>query len=259
MTRSSERVAGRNAFTSRPVGIFTVLITGVIGVGALWLAGTRDDQRLLNGVVGAFMLSVAVLVALGQRRSVSTWRRTELRGRPAWALGLGERGQVPAVAVVLTVLGAGLALAAVLDDRAGVRVVAGLPAVFLLVLAAEMWRAWARRPELRISADLVELHGAGIDSELAWDDVGAVVHENLGTRWAALVLTAVAGAPSYRWRLSRLLLPMDREPDPPGIHLRFGLVPDEAQLRRVLRDLHVADRARREAVISSRLPSDGEH
>ena len=146
---------------------------------------------------------------------------------------------MPAVALVLTTLGIGLALAAVLDDRTGVRVAAGVPALLLLVVAAELWRAWSRRPELRISADLVELHGAGIDSELAWDDVGAVVPENLGTRWAALVLTAAAGAPSYRWTLSRFLLPTDREPDPPGIHLRFGLVPDEAQLRRVLRELHV--------------------
>lgn len=256
MTRSSERTAGRNAFTSGPVGIFTAIVTGLIGVGALYVAATSEERRLLGIVLGAFMLSVAAMVVLGQRRSVSTWRRTELRGRPAWALALGERGQVPAVALVLTTLGVGLALAAVLDDRTGVRVVAGVPALFLLVLAVEMWRAWSRRPELRVSADLVELHGPGIDSELAWDDVGAVVPENLGTRWAALVLTAVAGAPSYRWRLSRLLLPTDREPDPPGIHLRFGLVPDEAQLRRVLRELHVADRARREALIGGGPPSE---
>lgn len=231
------------------------LVTGVIGAGGLYLGVTREDQRLLNVVVGAFMLAVAVMLALGQRRSVSSWRRTELRGQPAWALSLGERGQVPAVAVVLTTLGLGLALAAVIDERVGVRIVAGVPGVFLLVVAAEMWRSWARRPELRISADLVELHGPGIDSELAWGDVGAVVPENLGTRWGAIVLTAVAGAPSYRWQLSRFLLPTDREPDPPGIHVRFGLVPDEAQLRRVLRDLHVADRARRQALISGGLPS----
>ena len=249
-------MAGSNVFTSRPVGIFTALVTALIGAAGLYLAATSEERRLLNLVIGAFMLSVAAMVVLGQRRSVSTWRRTELRGRPAWALALGERGQVPAVALVLTTLGIGLALVAVLDDRTGVRVVAGVPALFLLVLAAEMWRAWSRRPELRISPDLVELHGPGIDSELAWDDVGAVVPENLGTRWAALVLTAAADAPSYRWTLSRFLLPTDREPDPPGIRLRFGLVPDEAQLRRVMRELHVADRARREAMIGGGLPSD---
>lgn len=249
-------MAGRNAFTSGPAAIFTALVTTVIGAGALYLAATSEEGRPLNLVLGAFMLSVALMVALGQRRSVSTWRRTELRGQPAWALALGERGQVPAIALVLTTLGVGLALVAALDDRTGVRVVAGVPALLLLVLAAEMWRVWARRPELRISASLVELHGPGIDSELAWDDVGAVVPENLGTRWAALVLTAAAGAPSYRWRLSRLLLPTDREPDPPGIHVRFGLVPDEAQLRRVLRELHVADRTRREAMIGGGLPAE---
>jgi hypothetical protein len=249
-------MAGRNVFTSRPVGILTALVTGLIGAAALYLAATSEERRLLNVVLGAFMLSVAAMVVLSQRQSVATWRRTELRGRPAWAMSLGERGQVPAVALVLSVLGVGLALAAVLDDRTGVRVAAGLPALLLLVLAAEMWRTWSRRPELRISADLVELHGPGIDSELAWDDVGAVEHAHLGTRWAALVLTAVAGAPSYRWKLSRLLLPMDREPDPPGIHLRFGMVPEEAQLRRLLRDMHVTDRATREAMISRGLPAD---
>ncbi|MBC2935042.1 hypothetical protein [Nocardioides sp. zg-1228] len=249
-------MSGRHAFTSRPVGVFTVVVTGVIGVGALYLAATRAEQRLLNLVLGAFMVSVAAMVGLGQRRSTSTWRRTELRGRPAWALALGERGQAPAVAVVLTTLGIGLGLAAVLDERTGVRVVAGVPALLVLVLAAEMWRAWSRRPELRISADLVELHGIGIDSELAWDDVGAVVPDSLGTRWAALVLTAAAGAPSYRWRPSRLLLPLDREPDPPGIHLRVGLVAEEAELRRLLRELHIADRARREALIGGGMPSD---
>lgn len=249
-------MAGRNAFTSRPVGIFTALLTGLVGAGALYLAATSEERRLLNLVLGAFMLSVAAMVALGQRRSVATWRRTELGGGPAWAMMLGERGQVPAVALVATTLGIGLTLAAALDDRTGVRVVAGIPALFLLVLAVEMWRAWSRRPELRISADLIQLHGPGIDSELGWDDVGVVVHENLGTRWGALVITAAGDASSYRWKLSRLLLPMDREPDPPGIHLRFGLIPDEPQLRRILRDMHVGDRAAREAMISRGLPAD---
>lgn len=249
-------MAGSSVYTSRPVGYFTVLITGLIGVGALVVAATRQEQRLLNLVIGLFMLSVCVMMLLAQRRSVATWERGELAGRPAWVMRLGERGQLPAGALVLTTAGVGLGLAALLHHRTGVRVLAGLLAVFLVVLAAELWRAWARRPVLRISADLVQLHGPGIDSELAWDDVGVVVHENLGTRWGALVISAASGAPSYRWELSRLLLPMDREPDPPGIHLRFGLVPDEAQLRRVLRDLHVADRARREALIRRGLPSD---
>ena len=249
-------MAGSSVYTSRPVGVLTVLITGLIGLVALYVAVTQEERRLVNAAVAAFMLSVCVMVLLAQRRSVATWRHAELQGRPAWALRIGERGQLPAVALVLTTLGVALALTAVLHDRTGVRVLCGLLALFLLVLAAELWRAWARRPELRISADLVQLHGPGIDSELAWDDVGAVVDENLGTRWGALVVTAVTGAPSYHWRLSRLLLPMDREPDPPGIHVRFGLIPDHAQLRRILRDMHVSGRAGREAMLSRGLPAD---
>ena len=254
MTRSSERIAGRSVYTSLPVGIFTLAITGVIGVGGLWQAATRSEGRVLNLVVGAFMLSVALMVALGLRRSAATWRATELDGRPAWAMPLGEGGQVPAVALVVSVLGVGLAVGAVATDRTGARLVSGVLALFMLVLGAEMWRIWLRKPELRISADRIEFHGTGIDSELAWDDVELVLHDHLGTRWAALVITAVPGAPSYRYRLSRFLLPTDRVPDPPGIHLRLGLLPDERQLRRILRDMHVGGRPVREAMISRGLP-----
>lgn len=249
-------MAGRNALTSRPAGIFTALITGLIGVGALYLAATSEERRLFNLVLGAFMLSVAVMVTLGQRRSVAVWEQAQLEQRPAWSMRIGERGQVPAVAMVSTTLGIGFALGAVLGGSPGVTVVCTVLALFMLVLAAEFWRMVLRRPELRISADLIQLHGPGIDSELRWDDVGVVAHEHLGTRWGALVITAVRDAPSYRWSLSRFLLPMDREPDPPGIHLRFGLIPDEPRLRRILRDMHAGDRARREAMISRGLPSD---
>ena len=62
----------------------------------LYLAATSEERRLLNLVIGAFMLSVAAMVVLGQRRSVSTWRRTELRGRPAWALALVVTGLIAA-------------------------------------------------------------------------------------------------------------------------------------------------------------------
>jgi hypothetical protein len=249
-------MAGSNAFTSRPVGIFTALITGLIGAAGLYLAATSEERRVLNLVIGAFMLSVAAMVVLGQRRSVTTWEQAQLQQRPAWSMRIGERGQVPAVAVVSTTLGIGFALGAVFAGNPGVAVLCTALALFMLVLAVEFWRVVLRRPELRISADLIQLHGPGIDSELGWDDVGAVVHEHLGTRWGALVITATRDASSYRWKLSRLLLPMDREPDPPGIHLRFGLIPDEAQLRRILRDMHVGDRAAREAMISRGLPAD---
>ncbi len=249
-------MAGSNAFTSRPVGIFTALITGLIGAAGLYLAATSDERRVLNLVIGAFMLSVAAMVVLAQRRSVSTWEQAQLQQRPAWSMRIGERGQVPAVAMVSTTLGIGFALGAVFGGNPGVAVLCTALALFMLVLAVEFWRVVLRRPELRISADLIQLHGPGIDSELGWDDVGAVVHEHLGTRWGALVITAARDASSYRWKLSRFLLPMDREPDPPGIHLRFGLIPDEPQLRRNLRAMHVSDRATREAMINRGLPTD---
>jgi Flp pilus assembly protein TadB len=124
------------------------------------------------------MLSVAVMVTLGQRRSVAVWEQAQLEQRPAWSMRIGERGQVPAVAMVSTTLGIGFALGAVLGGSPGVTVVCTVLALFMLVLAAEFWRMVLRRPELRISADLIQLHGPGIDSELRWHDVGVVAHEH---------------------------------------------------------------------------------
>jgi uncharacterized membrane protein YfcA len=247
-------VAGRSVHTSRPVGIFTLAITGLIGGAGVYLAATRPDNRVFNLFLGLLMLSVALMTALGLRRSAHGWRATELDGRPAWAMPVGQAGQVPAFALVATVLGLGLAVGAFTVDSTGVGVLVGVVAAFMLVLAAEMWRIWLRRPELRLGVDRIQLHGTGIDAELGWDDVGAVVHENLGTRWGGLVVTAAGDAPSYRHDLKRFLLPTDRVPDPPGIHLRFGLIADERQLRRVLRDMHVGGRAGREAMISRGLP-----
>lgn len=238
------------------------LLIGLVGLAMLGAAIATPENRILGVVLGVVLVAVAWLViAGGAARARSDWSLITLEGKPAWAVQVGStRGLTTAGAVVFTTLGVGFAIGAVRAGNVGAAVIASILGLFMLVLGVEFWRiVLLRRPELRISPDLVQFHGPGIDSELAWDDVGVVKHEHLGTRWGALVLTAVTGAPSYRWRLSRLLLPMDREPDPPGIHVRFGLIPDEAQLRRVLRDLYMSDRAQREALISRGLPVDTEH
>jgi hypothetical protein len=256
MTRSVERLAGRSWRTSRPLALFTIAITGSIGVSGVVVAFMRPDHRLVNACVGAFMLSTSLMVLTGQRRSRAGWRSARLDGRPSWVVRLGDPGQFTSTAAVLITLGGGLALVAVLDGRAGVAVAAGLPAAFLLVVAAEMVRASIRRPEVRISAERIELHGTGIDSRLDWDEVAAVTSAHLASRWAAIVVEAVPDATSYEWRLSRLLLRGDREPDPPGIHLRLGQVTDTSQLRRLLRALHAMDERGREALIAGALPAD---
>lgn len=247
-------MAGRSWVTSAPAAIFTFLITGLVGVGGLWAGWTTSENRAFNLVLGAFMLSIALMMVLGLRRSRTTWRCVELNGQLAWAMQIGESGQAVAGALVLTTLGSGFAAWAVLGGSLGAAVVGGSLATFLLVLGLEFWALVIRRPELRISPDLLQLHGPGIDSELSWDDVGVVDQAHLGTRWGALVITTVNDSGSFRYRLRRLLLPMDRAPDPPGIHLRFGQIPDEAQLRRILRDFHVGGRPIREALISRGLP-----
>lgn len=240
--------------TSRPVGWFSFVMVSLVATGGFYAGFRQAEGRLLNLTIATFMASAAVMAVTSLRSPRNQWRTADLQGRPAWTLRVGHAGGLPSVALVLTTLGVGLGLGAVSVDSVGLAVVVGLLALFILVLAAELWRAWFRRPELRISADLIQFHGTGIDSELGWDDVELVRHEHLGTRWAALVCVAVPGAPSYRYRLRRFLLPTDRVPDPPGIHLRVGLIPDERHLRRLLQAMHGGGRPVREAMISRGLP-----
>ncbi len=236
-----------------------MLITGVIGAGLLYNAVVSAESRLLFAVLGVFMLSVSAMMLVGQRREQATWRSTELEGRPAWAMSLGGGAMAAAAAVVLTVLGVGFVLVVVFGPNAGARIVAGVLALFLLVVAVTMWGVVLRRPELRISADLVQLRGPGVDSRLTWSDVEIVTQEHLGTRWGALVLRATPGATSYDVRLRRTLLPTDRLPDPPGIHLRTGLLPDEPALRRLLAALLLGGRDVRESMIARGLPEASGH
>ena len=215
-------MSGRSAYTSRPAAVFTILITGLVGAGLLYTAVVSAESRVLFSVLGVFMLAVSAMMLLGQREEKAAWRSADLEGRPGWAMSLGGGAMAAAAAVVLTILGVGLALVVVLGPNTGAKVLSGVLAAFVLALAVTMWSVVLRRPELRMSADLVELRGPGIDSRLAWDDVEVVSHEHLGTRWGALVLRATPGATSYAYQLRRTLLPTDRVPDPPGIHVRTG-------------------------------------
>ena len=67
------------------------------------------------------------------------------------------------------------------------------------------------------------------------------------------------GAASYDYQLRRTLLPTDRVPDPPGIHVRTGMVPDEPAVRRLLAALHLAGRDGRESMIARGLPEASGH
>lgn len=170
-----------------------MLITGLIGAGLLYLALATSDGRLFSAVLGVFMVSVSVMVLLGQRRSSAQRRTIDLEGRLAWAISLGGGAMAAAAAVVVSVLGVGLALVVLLGPNTGARVASGLVGAFVLAVAISMWSVVLRRPDLRISADLVQLRGPGIDSRLTWDDVEIVTHEHLGTRWGALVPRATPG------------------------------------------------------------------
>lgn len=252
-------MSGQSVYTSRPAALFTMSITGLIGAALLYSAITTSQSRVLFAVLGTFMLAVSAMMAVGQRRERAAWRSTTLEGRPAWAMALGGGAMAAAAAVVVTVLAVGLLLVVLLGPNAGARILAGVVAAFLVAVAVTMWSVVVRRPELLMSADLVHLKGPGIDARLAWDDVEVVTHEHLGTRWGALVLRTTPGAASYDFRLRRTLLPTDRVPDPPGIHVRTGLVPDEPALRRLLAALHLAGRDGRESMIARGLPEASGH
>lgn len=254
LTRSSERTAGRSVYTGRPAGIFTILITGVIAVAAVVTAVTSDENRVVTVCVGAFMGAVCLMMVLSQRRSRAAWSASTLDGAPAWRMSLGDAGQVPAAALVLSTTGVVLVVLAALADHTGVRVVLAALALFMLVLSAEFWRIWVRRPDLTVSADRLRYRGPGIDVDLDWNDVGVIDFGNLGSGRGALRATAARGAPSYRFELRRLVLPTDRVPEPAGIEIRTGLVPEVVALSKLLRTLHAADRSGREAMITRGLP-----
>lgn len=233
------------------------MLVGLIGVAMLVVGLGSPDRRVLGLTVGGFMLAVAwLLVSSAAVGASPSWRTTTVDSRPAWALPI--RGSAPA-ATVLTVLGVGLAVGVASAGSVGVAVVVGPVALFCLVLGLELWRIWLRRPELRIGADLVQLRGPGIDTELAWEDVGAVDYADLGTRWASVHVSAALDAPSYRYRMRRLLLPLDRVPAPPGVAVRVGQVPDAPALLALLRALHTAGPSGRQAMIDRGPPTGDRH
>lgn len=243
----------------RPGAWVAIAIIGLVGAGAFAVGVTTPAQRTVGLVVGIFMLVLAGFMAVGAgRRAAPGWSVTTVDGRPAWSLRLGGSGSAAAMAAIPGVLGVALAIAA-FQVETPVAVALGVIALFLLVLAAEGVRLFRRRPELRVSAEKLRLRGPGVDAELAWDDVGTVEHRDLGTRWAAVAASAVAGAGSYRCEPRRFLLPTDRVPEQPGIVVRVGLVPDPSRLVRVLRAMHSGGHAGREAMIGRGLPEASGH
>ena len=240
------------AVRSRPVGWLVAALLVVIAVGCGYRGATQAEGRVLYLTLAAMMAAVAVMLVRGTGRSAHGWRAGVLAGQPVLILPLTGRGSLSSVALVCTVFGLGLGLGALMADSVGLVVVLALIALFMLVVAAELWRIRVRRPELRLSADLVQLRGSGIEAELAWDDVATVDYRDLGTRWGAVALSAATDATTYRARLRRLLLPTDRLPDPPGIVVRVGLVPDAPGLLALCRELHAGGRVFRESRIAHR-------
>lgn len=263
MTRSSDP-GPRHHLPGGRVGAWAAAtLIGLIGlamVGTALVGDLTSGPRWTAIGVGGFLLAVAwLLVSAGGVRAGSGWTTATVDGQPGWVLPI--RGSA-ALATVLSVLGlglAGLAVDGAVTGRTGVAVMAGAVALFLLMLAAEFWRILLRRPELRLGVDRIELRGPGIDAELAWEDVGVVDYRDLGTRWAAVHVSAATPAPSYRHRLRRLVLPLDRAPEPPGIAVRVGQVPDAPGLLKVLRALHAAGRDGRVAMITRGHPEASGH
>lgn len=235
--------------------LFTAAITAVICAGAGYAAATEPDGRVEMVVLALFTGSVSLMMLLSLRGSRDPWSPDQVAGRPAWRLRLGGAGAAPGVTMVLTATALGLGFGAFsARETVGALVVLGVMALGVLVLAVQLGQVWLRAPSFSVSADRLVYDGAGIRVDLAWDDVGTVEFAHLGTRWSAVRISAVVGAPSYRHRSRPSLVPLDREPDPPGIELRNALLPDAPALLRLLRDLQVAGRPTRESMISRGLP-----
>ena len=236
-----------------------MLITGFIGAGLLYTAVVSSESRVLFTVLGLFMLAVSVMMLLGQRRERASWRSIDLAGRPAWAMSLGGGAMAAAAAVVLTVLGVGLALVVVMGPNVGARVVSGVLALFVLVVAGTMWGVVLRRPELRISADLVQLRGPG--STRSWPGATSRSsptstsgrgggHSSSGPRRVLRRTTTSSGA--------RCCRPTGC-PTRPGSTSGPAWCPTSPAVRRLLAALHLAGRDGRESMIARGLPEASGH
>lgn len=237
--------------------LFTAAITGVICAGATWAATTEPDGRTGMVVLALFTGSVSLMMLTSLGRDAGTWSLAELDGRPAWRMRLGpSRASAAAVVAVLVATGLGLAGGAyVVGQRSATgAVIVGAIALAMLLLALELGRAVARAPHLLIGIDRLHHHGAGVLVDLAWDDVGTIEWSDVGTRWACVRISAVAGASSHRVEERGSLLPLDRVPERPGIELRLTLLPDAPAVLRTLRELELGGRATREALIPRGTP-----
>lgn len=253
MTRSSDTPW----YFSVPAVLFTAAITGLISVGATWTAVTSGEDRSTMIVVALFTGTVSLMMLTSLGRDAGTWSLAELDGRPAWRMRLGpSRASAAAVVAVLVATGLGLAGGAyVVGQRSAAgAVTVGAIALAMLLLALELGRAVARAPHLLIGIDRLHHHGAGVLVDLAWDDVGTIEWADVGTRWACVRISAVAGASSHRVEARGSLLPLDRVPERPGIELRLTLLPDAPAVLRMLRELELGGRATREALIPRGTP-----
>ena len=254
LTRSSEGLS-----TSRTAGVlFTAAITGVICAGATWAAATGQEGRTGMVVLALFAGSMSLMMLASLRGYRDPWSATELDGRPAWRLRLGPtRLLTTTVAVVLvaTTVGLGLGALSIAEQSAVGGIVVGALALGMLLLAVEIGRVAARAPALVIGIDRLHHRGAGIEVELAWNDVSSIEYVHRRSRWASLRIGAVRDATTHRARLRPSLLPLDHVPEEPGIEVRLTLRPDAAAVMRLLRDLHLGDRHTREALIPRGAPS----
>lgn len=208
-------------------------------------------------VLALFTGSVSLMMLASLRGYMDPWSVAELDGRPAWRLRLGPtRFLTVAVALVLvaTALGIGLGALSIAEQSAVGGVIVGILALGFLLLAEEMGRVAARAPALLIGIDRLRHEGAGIEVELAWDDVSFIDYVHRRSRWASVRIGAARDATTHRARKRFSLLPLDHVPEEPGIEVRLTLLQDPAAIMRLLRDLHIGDRPTREALIPRGTP-----
>jgi len=237
----------------RAVGWALVILLGCLGLLLLAtpLLGAAHSGLLV--VLGVAMLAAAAVVWLTRVDGPDPVRRTslgELDGQPALIIAL--RPTTPLVMCVLGVAFGALfgfaALAVGLSD--GGLLFLPLVALFL-VLVPDAARALARGPRLALGVDHVDLRGWGIDARLAWPDVARVQVEDTDPRRARLLLLGRPGASSWRHRMHRYVVALDRRPATPEIAVPVSALDAPSRVQVLAARFAGSDRAGRQGFLDA--------
>lgn len=188
-----------------------MLLGAALAAGSAWSLRQGDGAGWLGGVAVG-LAWVVVGVGFGvlhlRRPPAADGARVELATVQGWpAVVLPLAGTVPRYqAVGTTAVAVALVTAAVAVHGSGGAVLLWLLALPVVACVPDLWVRVRRGGRLVLTREAVHLHAGDGAGSLAWDDVAAVRLVDTG-RHVDVVVTGRPGAPSWRWRRRRGLLP----------------------------------------------------